>query len=150
MRAHVHITAKLPANRDRFFDQLTDANIRLSTEEHSPVLTRNELLALPSDQTTELFVTNDYGIDAIRNAKYVAHLIQEAGGEALVVGEKTVTTKADKPGLVTTNSKFSEQLKKLIEAKKFEPGIVIPDEITLAAKTYDEAEDRILAAPTIR
>ena len=74
---------------------------------------------------------------------------QEAGGEALL-GEKTVTLGAGNPVLTTVNSNFSNQLKQLIEAKKFKPGIAMMDEITLAAKRYDEAEDRVVSNPAIR
>lgn len=149
MRANVHITVKLPTDRDSLIEQLAKLNIRRSTDAESPVLTHDELRTIPSDQSTELFVTNDYGIDAIRQAKYAAHLIQKAGGEALV-GEKTVTMKADKPGLVTDNSSFGDQLKRLIEAQKLNTDVLIVDEITLSAKMHDETEDRVLAAPTTR
>jgi hypothetical protein len=149
MRANVHITVNLPVDRNSFIEQLEKSNIRRSTDAESPVLTRDDLRSIPSDRSTELFVTNDYGIDAIRQAKYVAHMIQEAGGKALV-GEKTVTMGADKPGLVTVSSNFGDQIKKLIEAQKFRPEILIVDEITLSAKMHDEAEDRALAAPIIR
>lgn len=149
MRANVSMIVKLPSNSSDLCDKLAALDIRITQEPDSPALNKDELIGLPSGQSIELFVTHPYGIDAIRNAKHAAHLIQGAGGEA-VVGEKTVTLEAENHNVVTANANFGERLKKLIEAKKYDPGLAIFDEITLASKAYDDAEDKIITNPTIR
>jgi hypothetical protein len=149
VRANVSIIVKLPENRSDLVKKLSTLDIRLNEEPSSPALNKDDLINLPDNQTTELFVTHAYGIDAIRNAKHAAHLIQQAGGEA-TVGEKTVTVDADNRNLTSTNASFGAQLRKLIEAKKYDPGLAIFDEITFASKTYDEAEDRVVANPAVR
>lgn len=144
MRANVSITVKFPVNKVDLLDKLSTVDLRLSEEIDSPVLHRDELLDMPSDQPTELFVTHAYGIDAIRNAKHAAHLIQEAGGEA-IVGKKTVTVDTNNPTFSSSNGQLGNHLKRLIEAKKLNPDPVVLNEITFASKTYDEAEDRVLS-----